>query len=206
MRRPPVFPRLVLSVGLVCLSAAAARQLAMADWIVVRTETLDCTLDDTSPRLHTVTVLHKFNAGSVASRFKVELDPGVTMTYLSETIAWPTSVGDFRNGISICYGSCQVGDVVLGTIEFQGYGTSAPCSFVRVVPHPDAETLEAIDCDNQPDYSASTLHLGVGAPGQDCFCNPHTDPTTYPGTPMLFDCQALPGSSTTWGAIKALYR
>ncbi len=77
---------------------------------------------------------------------------------------------------------------------------------MRVVPHPDAGTLDTVDCANRTEHASSTMHLGVRAPGQDCFCNVHTDPITYPGTPMAFDCRALPVGSTTWGAIKALYQ
>lgn len=120
MRRPP---RIVAFVVLLCLAALAAPQLAIADRIAAQSE-FDCVLNDTSPRLHTVTVWHKFNTGKISSRFKIEIDPGVTMTYLSESVAWPAT-GDMRNGITVCYLSCQVGDVVIGTIEFQGYGTSA---------------------------------------------------------------------------------
>jgi hypothetical protein len=99
-----------------------------------------------------------------------------------------------------------VGDVFLGTITYQGYGTSADCGFIRVVPHPDAETLDVVTCGDDAKM-VYTLLLEVSPPTHDCYnCTPHTDPTSYIGTPNMFGCEALSTSTSTWGAIKAMYR
>jgi hypothetical protein len=193
-------------IGLVLIALDDSTAWPQAGAIVVRNSFDDCFIRDDGPKLHTLRVVHAFNVGTIASRFKVQVDEGLMLDYVSETYAFPSTLGDFRNGISVCYGSCTVGDLLLGTITYQGYGTSPTCGFIRVVPHPDAETLDVIRCDNDL-VQARTYVLEVTTATHNCnTCSPHMDGIEYPGTPELFGCQPLPTSAATWGAIKALYR
>ena len=207
MKRFAVPRRILSAVYLLGVFAVAVPQLAVASVIVVESELRICFVRDDVPGFHTLTVLQKFTPGSIAARFKLEAIGGMTMAYVSETHAWPNSVGTMREGLSVCYGSCQTISVVLGTITYQGFGTSNSCAQFRIVPHPDAETLDVIACDNKPE-TATTLHFEVWSSiQQSCnWCSPHDPGINYPGTPELFSCQPLPTSHSTWGAIKAFYR
>lgn len=164
-----------------------------------------CAIGDT-PGLHTVNVFHRFSLGNIASRFKVASDPGMTMTYVSETHPYSNSLGNTQDGLSVCYDECVTGSTVVAVITYMGYGTStSPCSFIRVVPHPEAETLDAMTCGYEPEIVSAT-HLEVRRGSGSCnYCISHMDRFYYPGTAEFFNCEALTVKSSTWGAIKALY-
>ena len=159
--------------------------------------------NDQGPGIRTVYLRHAFNSGSTASRFKVTLGPGVTMTYVSETHNFAATLGDSQSGLSICYGSCLVGELSLGAISYLSTGTDQNCSQVLIVPHPLADTVDVLRCDESP-VVAFARDLYVIAPGgAPCGC-----PAShlFPGEPHSFTCTPLPVASTTWGAVKALYQ
>jgi hypothetical protein len=162
----------------------------------------ECVLFDTAPGIRTVHVMHHFNMGATAVRFKIESTPGMTMTYLSDTSAF-AHVGSTQTGISVCYGSCAVGDQVIASINYMSYGTSSTCSRILVAPHPAAETVEAIRCGGLP---VRTLVEDLWVTGLSGACGgcPAT-PHSFAGNAQTFDCTPVPVVSKTWGAIKALY-
>jgi hypothetical protein len=169
-----------------------------AEWF-----TYDCQLlNDGPPGVRTVYVRHTFNDGATAVRFMVGLSPGVSMTFLSETHPFPMSVGSTQTGLSVCYGECLLDDVVLATVSYMSYATDQNCSKVLILPHPDAETVEVLACDASP-VAANVRDLHVLAPNGVCGCPPTH---RFPGSPAAFDCRPLPTATTTWGAVKALYR
>ena len=160
-----------------------------------------CEIPDT-PGERTVYVVHTFNTGTTAARFKIESGPGNTMTYLSETHYFASTLGNTQDGISVCYGTCTFDNVPIVSITYMAYGTSSSCSRLLVVPHPSAQTVEAINCGGVASGAYGedlTLHF----PGGGCGC-----PVThyFPGTPQVFNCSPVAVQNTTWGAIKALYR
>jgi len=159
-------------------------------------------INDSGPGLRTVYVRHIFTPGSMGSRFRVSLDPGVTLTYISETHTFPMTLGDTQSGISICYGVCMVPLEVLVTITYMYYGSSVTCPRLRVLPHPDAETIEVINCLGTPE-GARAQDMFVVAPNGACGCPTQT---AFPGMPKTFTCTPVPVQSKTWGAVKALYR
>ena len=205
MNRPSILYQNLLSVVVLSAAILSVPGLASADRIAIQSEIGDCMLADNVPGLHTVTVIHKFNPGSLVSRFKIEPAGGMTMTYVSETHG-PASIGSMREGITMCYAGCAVGDVVLGTITFQGYGTSNSCARLVVKPHPDAETLDIVTCGNEMKRIETFPFEVVGPDGGCMMCHVHADGISYPGEPHMFGCQALPVATSTWGSIKALYR
>jgi hypothetical protein len=158
--------------------------------------------NDVGPGIRTVYVRHLASVGSVASRFRVSLGEGTTMTYLSESQAFSTSLGDTQNGISVCYGECLAGDIVLVEISYMSYATDSNCSRIQVVPHSEALTIETIDCFGVA-ASAFSQDLYIVAPGESCGC---PTPRSYSGTPQLFSCNPVPVETSTWGFVKALYR
>ena len=159
-----------------------------------------CNLIDQSQGLRTVYVLHTFSSGSTSSRFRVVNGPGSTLTYVSETVEF-AAVGNTQSGISMCYGNCFAGDFLIATIQYMSYGTSLPCGQQQIVAHPAAETVEIMNCGSQAER-ALVQALYVEGPGGACGC-PSAHFVT--GTAHAFGCDAVPVSSSTWGAIKALY-
>lgn len=159
-----------------------------------------CSIIDAAPGLHTVYVLHTLNIGTKATRFRIEAGPGMTMTYVSETHAFPQTVGNTQTGISICYGDCLLADMALVSMTYMGYGTST-CGKLLVVPHPTADVVEAINCNDVPVRTFVKDMYVESSPGS-CGC-PLV--RSLQGTPQYFDCSPVSVESTTWGAIKALY-
>lgn len=160
-----------------------------------------CALEDDAPGVKTLYILHRFNTGSTASRFKIETGQGATLTYLSEVHHFASTQGNTQDGIAVCYGSCAVGDQLLVTISYMSYGTSSSCSQMLVVPHPAAQTVDAIRCDGVAVRTFVRDLFIARASG--CGC---PEAHSFPGTPELFDCNPVPVATSTWGAIKALYR
>jgi len=159
--------------------------------------------NDQGPGIRTVYLRHTFNSGSTASRFRVTSSPGVTMTYVSETHSFATTLGDSQSGLSICYGACLPGDVILGSISYLSSGTDENCSRVLVVPHPLTETVEVLTCNATP-VAAFVRDLHVIAPGgAPCGC---PSGHGFAGEAHQFGCTALPVAVTTWGKVKALYQ
>ncbi len=178
-----------------------------ADQIVVSTDPWanDCEMNNTGgPGLRTVYVHHLFTVGSLGTRFRASLDAGVTMNYISETHPFPMTVGNTQDGLSVCYGAClpPTSSGPVAVITYMYLGQTAGCPYLRVVPHPDAETVEVIECDGTPFFSY-VKPLSIPPAGASCGCGSQY---YILGVPHPFDCAPLPVESKTWGAIKALYR
>ena len=159
-----------------------------------------CGFFNNLPGVRTVYALHTLNPGATASRFRIEQGGGMTMTYLSESHPFPATVGDVVSGVSICYGgACLIGNQVLLSVTYMAYGTSSHCSQLHVAAHPDAETVEAMDCgENSVRTFVEDLYNLV-----DCGC---PDARVIAGASQTFDCMPVPVSAKTWGGIKALYQ
>jgi len=160
-----------------------------------------CEITD-APGERTVYVVHDYNTGTTAARFKIEPGPGNTMTYVSEVHYFSSTAGNVQDGISVCYGACTLDTPVIASITYMAYGTSSSCSRLLVVPHPSAETVEAIKC-NGVATRAYGADLTLHRPGDACGC-----PVThgFQGTAGVFACTPVAVENTTWGAVKALYR
>jgi hypothetical protein len=190
--------------GVVFLKSACAQQA-----IEVSSQPFgyDCLLNnDPGPGLRTVFVRLSFNPGSTGARFKLVLGPGATMTYVSESISY-SYVGNTQTGISICFGSClQGGQVqVIATVTYMSYGTDERCSELRLAPHPDAETVEVMDCNATP-VTAWCADLQLLTYPPVAFPCPCTDYHKFPGNPHQFDCKPVSVENSTWGRVKALYK
>lgn len=197
MKTLPKFAKIAVFLS-VMLHASAQ---AFATTIELSADDFDyfCKASD-APGIVTVFVRTSFNLGTRATRFRIQAGPGVTWTYLSETPLLGTFQGNTQTGIAICYEQCLVGQSALMSVQYMAYGTSEICvAELLITPHPDAQTVEVINCDGSPSV-AVTRSLVVGGI---CAC---PSSRTYPGTPQPFDCVPTPVRPTTWGTIKALYR
>jgi hypothetical protein len=161
----------------------------------------DCQLMSV-PGIRTVYVRESFNFGSTAARFKLGLEPGSTWTYVSETHPFPSTLGNTQTGISVCYGSCLVGNILIASVTYMSYGTDQNCSKVLIQPHPDAETVEIMKCDGNPN-AAYSRDLYIETSAGFCGC---PDAHLIPGIAKHFGCTPVATENSTWGAIKALYR
>jgi hypothetical protein len=187
------------------LAIATARAQPVVDLLRPNdTATGYCEAFDNQPGVHTINVYHRFTGGALAARFRVEAGPGVTMIYAGETHPFSSTVGNSQSGIEVCYGTCLApGDIPLVTISYLSFGTSAPCSELRVVPHPAAEVVETMDCNGTPqNVWGGVLLINPSVLCADC----EGTATRFPGTPESFSCAPLAAQASTWGTIKALYR
>ncbi|NIM22507.1 MAG: hypothetical protein GTO51_02380 [Candidatus Latescibacteria bacterium] len=135
-------------------------------------------------------VVHVYTQGAMASQFMVDCTSwGANLVYLGETSPFVVRIGDAQTGVAIGYGACIPSPNLLLTIKYLGTGTSRPCSYCQVVPHPAAIPAEVlvVDCADPPNLLAAT--------GGDVVVNP--DPTCY--------CD-IPVEETNWGCVKALYQ
>lgn len=137
-------------------------------------------------------------------RFRVESDPGLTLTYMSE-VRHLDAIGDSQTGMMVCFGDCWGGSefTPMVTMTYMAYGTTEGCARIRIVPYPGAETVEAIDCEGTP-IAVTVEDQYVLGEALACFGCPN--PYVFPGTPRGFSCQPLPVETSTWGRVKALYR
>ena len=149
---------------------------------------LSCSITDQAPGPITLFVFHTNFSEMVTADFRVSESDGFHATYLGETIE-PGHIGDFRGGILFVYGVCRDGPLLLGTISYQGHGTSESCSYVDVVgwnfPWPATSNC------NFQDFATSPLGK--------MYVNPQ------PGACQTW-CGVVPTTQATWGKIKALYR
>ncbi len=153
---------------------------------------LDCNITDTAG-LKEIFLLLKHNNGATAVKFILNQDPGITFSYLSETVVPGfLAIGNAMtgNGIEVAF-PCQVGDVYFMKISFFASGTSTACSYFSILPaanSPLPGEVVIVDC-------ASPFGNILAVPGGQAIVNPNG---TCP-------CDVA-ASEATWGAIKALYR
>jgi len=150
-----------------------------------------CTLIDNQEIPLNVYVINE-SRGLVDSRFRIASSEGFNADYLSEVVHMPFHIGDLRAGIDIGYGYCATGTLLLATITYMGHGSSSPCAYLEVLPHPVSYfgTIEVMDC------AFDTLRGSTLGPLL-------VNPSSGQCAPW---CSPVGVQSTTWGAVKALYR
>jgi len=160
------------------------------------------TIFDTGVDLKTVYVLHTLTPGVIASRFKIEESPNVTMVYVGETVHEPAYVGDTRVGITICYGVCKTSPVLLVSMQYAAFGTSGDCSAIYPVPHPSSTTFEAVDCGGHTlvaGCSGAWVNQTINCQGSPPDCSVDG---SVSGVPL--SC-TVPTEPSTWGQIKSMF-
>jgi len=125
----------------------------------------------------TATVMHKFTTGATGSRFKVTFPAG-TAFFGFNTPYVP--VGALNTDLSLGYGQCLSGSIVLGTINAiygAGQGQVEKADLQPIILYTDCLFAE---------LEATGGFFYVGGTGA---CGPTT-----------------PVEPSTWGSVKALYR
>lgn len=126
-----------------------------------------------NPNVH---IVEKFSPGSTGVRFK--MDPGPSLVFGFNTPFVP--VGNLTTDLSLAYGQCLNGSIVLGTVIMQLNGPS---------------TMQIQAADGFPFilWTSCVFEELVGTGGiacvltQQCYCG-------------------IAVESSTWGSVKALYR
>ena len=151
-----------------------------------------CLIVDSSPAVFTVFVLHTVANGATASFLSVNESPGFDATFVQEDIPF-YHVGTFRAGVTVVYGECiSSGSFLIGTITYQGHGTSQTCSALDTSTNPNSgfppPYAWSEDCSSYDYPAPSTMPLYVN-PSSEC------PPSCV-----------VRSESSTWGRVKALYR
>ncbi len=151
-----------------------------------------CSLQDVAPGLFTVFVVHTNLDSAIAAFLEVTESIGFSATFVEENIPYP-HFGTFRGGVTVIYGDCvSSSPILIGTITYQGNGTSAPCSMLDTAGDPNSGLPmtypQSEDC-NFTEYPA-----------------PSIGPLYINSTSMCPPQCLVRTESRTWGNVKALYR
>ena len=125
------------------------------------------------------TIIEKFSIGTTGSRFKVDLSLCPGSTVFGFNTPW-VPVGNVTSDLSLAYGSCQTGSVVLGTLV----AVWAPGA-VSIVPAELFANIIYTNC-SFAELPATGGHASINGDGHGC------------------DFDAV--QAKTWGGVKALYR
>jgi len=149
------------------------------------TEGNSCSMVDDTPGLFVVHVVHVFSPAATAYQLAVEDGPGFTGTWLSDTVPFmQIGCSHCPTGAAFGYGQCLSSPIHVMSLNYYVQGTSAPCSWIRVVPPETTGRIEMVDCDNNVlTATGGTLIIN---PTEDCQCD-------------------VSAHATTWGRLKSLY-
>ncbi len=165
--------------------------VAMADHIGLFKDASGSSCNLGSPGFNTTaTMIHKFSAGATGSRFKVAFPPGSSFFAFNTQF---TPVGLLTMDLSLGYGQCLSGCIVLGSIvAILGAGQAT------VLP---ADTFPNIIYTNClfAELPATGGQAYVGG-SENC-----SEVLQMQGNAVLADCTVAVAPST-WGSVKSLYR
>jgi hypothetical protein len=165
---------------LLIMCALMISSVAMADHVGIYSDASgqSCTLAlGFNPN---VTVIEKFSTGTTGCRFRVDFGGNNNFGFNTPWVP----VGAVASDLSLAYGSCQTGSVVLGTLTMNN---TIPGSLLRVLPAGLFSNIIYTNC-SFAELPATGGKARVGSGGE-VYCE---DPfATQP---------------STWGGVKALYR
>lgn len=139
----------------------------------------DSTLNDSAPDFLSVYVVHtNFWNGVTYVRFSIEPTAGFTGVWIGETSQYLV-LGTSTTDLSVTYAACLVDPVLVLTVTYQLFGSSSPCSGLKIAP-----------AAGQPCVLTDLCF------GERC--------VTGRGT-LQVNCPVAT-EATTWGRVKALYR
>jgi len=142
----------------------------------------DSTIHDNVPSIVNLYVVEAGSfSGATGARFSTEPSAGFTGVWLGDVPSFFT-VGNTPTDFAVAYGACLPPPILVVTMTYQLFGTSTPCSELRIAPA-DGQQL-------------------VIAPDVDCF---FTEGVITDLGSLRVSCPVAT-ESTTWGQVKALYR
>ncbi|HEX5133568.1 MAG TPA: hypothetical protein VFX92_13915 [Candidatus Krumholzibacteria bacterium] len=184
--------KFVLTVAILAVSAAPAFAQIGAPAVYADAAGNDCNI---TPGAQFTTfsayIVHKSVTGATGSSFKLTTPSGNGFIYqASVPAAGLLTIGAIETGISVAYGGCITGDLLVFTINYfatAAPGAVPPCQYVVLEADPSAlqGTPLVVDCDYL-EYSV-VPGKGIIASDASCTCN-------------------IPVQESTWGKVKSLYR
>jgi len=160
-----------------CLSLVSSA--AFADHIGVFSDATgtSCNLGAPGQFSPTATVIHKFTTGATGSRFKVTFPAGTAFFGFNTPYV---TIGALNTDLSVGYGQCLSGSIVLGTINAvygAGTGQVEKAELQPIILYTNCLFAEL-------EATGGTFYVGG---------------TSYCG-------DSTPVEPSTWGSVKALYR
>ena len=138
-------------------------------------------IDDSAPAIRTFYVVDTGDIPATGVELSIQPGPDFTGVWLNDASAFVT-VGASPTDISVGYRACVTLPVVALTVTYQMFGTSAPCSELRVAPP------RGLPCIISPDTG--------------CFW---AESCIRDTTSLRVNCPVA-AEPTTWGRVKSLYR
>ncbi len=163
-------------LGLALLTPALSMGQAGSIGVFANQTGTNCSISTGSPGLMNVYIVHVNTPGAVGIEYSAPKPGCFAATWLSDTNAFPVSIGNSQTGISVGYGTCRQGPVLVQTLN---YFLAAPmtntCCSYPVLPHP-INGLNMVDCaDNLLHPTALTAIINTDA---SCPCGGAVAPTT----------------------------
>lgn len=162
---------------LLVLAAISISSIARADQIGIYSDASASSCVLAAGVNNTATLVHKFSSGATGSRFRVDFSGAPGSAYYSFNTSF-TTVGSLNDDISIGYGQCLSGSIVLGTMVSM---LSSGQLYVRTGSN--ASSVLYTNC-QFAEIAASGGQASIGNN----------------------QCMASGTESATWGEIKSLYR
>ena len=190
-------PLVICLVVLFTLYSGPARASSVG-WVTVVSAVgglSPCWLQDDTPRIINVYVIHQFMSGASGVQFRVVSGGGFTGDYVDEVSQFPVAIGNSQDGLLVAYGMCLAGPIHVTTITYATYGTSAPCSYLEVV----ADTASVIGAIEVTTCSSGVLPAPTFGKLQINMGNP-----LFPRCELW--CVLAPVEESTWGRIKSLFK
>ncbi|HET6348255.1 MAG TPA: hypothetical protein VFH88_04150 [Candidatus Krumholzibacteria bacterium] len=195
-----LWPLLILLVPTIAMALEGGILGVYAD------QTADCLVFDT-PGVKTLYVINRFSTGSTKSQFRIEFSPGFTGSIVSYAASAGSVSGDPLTGLNVNYGSCLAGEIEVLQVQVMLTGTSAECSWVRIMP---VATSVDGDVDTYDCVSARHAAMWAGTHIQHTFPPFCPDLAGSGGHTSYYGCQPtdepLAVNTSTWGMVKSLYR
>ncbi len=139
-----------------------------------------CEIYDKEPGSIKVYVIHMHTLGSTGSEFKVDHESwGTELTFIGQTSPYIAVIGKATTGVAIAYGECIPGPNHILTITYFGNGNSPACSYIDIVPDPNANPpgIYVTNCAVKREVLSATGSSLVVNPDETCRCvNPEKDP------------------------------
>jgi hypothetical protein len=178
---------LILFLGAVAISPTAAQVFYVSGGPADG----GCTVADTQPGTITAYVFQgSWSEGWTGSYFRLGTGGGFTGVITSVSHGGFLFQGDISEGVEVSYGGCTTaGWMLVATATYTVFGTSEPCSYIRVLPPVGKDVIETYNCDYEmePAGVAGDLIVNYQRSCGDLWCELSTE-------------------QRTWGAVKALYR
>jgi len=164
---------LLLMVAVIMVS-----NVAMADHLGIYTDVNGSSCALAPGFTSTAAVIHKFSLGTTGVRFKMDISGAPGTGVFGFTTGY-TPVGNLTTDLSVGYGDCLVGTVMIGTIV-----ANLAVGVLAIKPADGFGTILYTNC-SFAELDATGGRAYVGSTG---------------------DCGEVAVETSTWGQVKALYR